>query len=180
MSAHVHPVPEWADSASMDAERYAQAYEAAKTDPDGYWREQAGRLDWITPFTSVKDTSFDEADFRINWFADGQLNVAANCIDRHLETRADQVAILWEGDAPGTDRRITYRELHEQVCRLANALKGLGVAKGDRVTIYLPMIPEAAFAMLACARIGAIHSIVFGGFSPESLANRIVDCDRAS
>ncbi|MBB4609666.1 acetate--CoA ligase [Sphingomonas yabuuchiae] len=177
MSAHVHPVPEWADSASMDAERYAQAYEAAKTDPDGYWREQAGRLDWITPFTSVKDTSFDEADFRINWFADGQLNVAANCIDRHLETRADQVAILWEGDAPGTDRRITYRELHEQVCRLANALKGLGVAKGDRVTIYLPMIPEAAFAMLACARIGAIHSIVFGGFSPESLANRIVDCD---
>ena len=177
MSAHVHPVPEWADSASMNAERYAQAYDAAKTDPDGYWREQAGRLDWIAPFTSVKDTSFDEADFRINWFADGQLNVAANCIDRHLETRADQVAILWEGDAPGTDRRITYRDLHERVCRLANALKGLGVAKGDRVTIYLPMIPEAAFAMLACARIGAIHSIVFGGFSPESLANRIVDCD---
>ncbi len=177
MSAHVHPVPEWADSASMNAERYAQAYDAAKTDPDGYWREQAGRLDWIAPFTSVKDTSFDEADFRINWFADGQLNVAANCIDRHLETRADQIAILWEGDAPGTDRRITYRDLHEQVCRLANALKGLGVARGDRVTIYLPMIPEAAFAMLACARIGAIHSIVFGGFSPESLANRIVDCD---
>ncbi len=177
MSAHVHPVPEWADSASMNAERYAQAYDAAKTDPDGYWRQQAGRLDWIAPFTSVKDTSFDEADFRINWFADGQLNVAANCIDRHLETRADQVAILWEGDAPGTDRRITYRDLHEQVCRLANALKGLGVARGDRVTIYLPMIPEAAFAMLACARIGAIHSIVFGGFSPESLANRIVDCD---
>ncbi|MBZ6382731.1 acetate--CoA ligase [Sphingomonas sanguinis] len=177
MSAHVHPVPDWADTASMDAQGYARAYAAAKSDPDGYWREQAGRLDWITPFTSVKDTSFDEADFRINWFADGQLNVAANCIDRHLETRADQVAILWEGDTPGTDRRITYRELHEQVCRLANVLKGLGVAKGDRVTIYLPMIPEAAFAMLACARIGAIHSIVFGGFSPESLANRIVDCD---
>ncbi|WP_394662617.1 acetate--CoA ligase [uncultured Sphingomonas sp.] len=177
MSAHVHPVPDWADSASMDAQGYARAYAAAKSDPDGYWREQAQRLDWITPFTSVKDTSFDEADFRINWFADGQLNVAANCIDRHLETRADQVAILWEGDTPGTDRRITYRELHEQVCRLANVLKGLGVAKGDRVTLYLPMIPEAAFAMLACARIGAIHSIVFGGFSPESLANRIVDCD---
>lgn len=177
MSAHVHPVPDWADSASMDAQGYARAYAAAKSDPDGYWREQAQRLDWITPFTSVKDTSFDEADFRINWFADGQLNVAANCIDRHLETRADQVAILWEGDTPGTDRRITYRELHEQVCRLANALKDLGVAKGDRVTLYLPMIPEAAFAMLACARIGAIHSIVFGGFSPESLANRIVDCD---
>ncbi|WP_294201942.1 acetate--CoA ligase [uncultured Sphingomonas sp.] len=177
MSAHVHPVPDWADSASMDAQGYARAYAAAKSDPDGYWREQAGRLDWITPFTNVKDTSFDEADFRINWFADGQLNVAANCIDRHLETRADQVAILWEGDTPGTDRRITYRELHEQVCRLANVLKGLGVAKGDRVTLYLPMIPEAAFAMLACARIGAIHSIVFGGFSPESLANRIVDCD---
>jgi acetyl-CoA synthetase len=161
----------------MDADGYARAYDAARTDPDGYWREQAGRLDWITPFTTVKDTSFAEADFRINWFADGQLNVAANCIDRHLETRADQVAILWEGDAPGTERRITYRELHEQVSRLANALKGLGVARGDRVTIYLPMIPEAAFAMLACARIGAIHSIVFGGFSPESLANRIVDCD---
>ncbi|WP_433909081.1 acetate--CoA ligase [Sphingomonas yabuuchiae] len=177
MSAHVHPVPQWADSASMDAQGYARAYDAAKSDPDGYWGEQAKRLDWITPFTSVKDTSFDEADFRINWFADGQLNVAANCIDRHLETRADQVAILWEGDAPGTDRRITYRELHEQVCRLANVLKDLGVAKGDRVTLYLPMIPEAAFAMLACARIGAIHSIVFGGFSPESLANRIVDCD---
>ncbi len=177
MSAHVHPVPDWADSASMDAQGYARAYAAAKSDPDGYWRDQAQRLDWITPFTNVKDTSFDEADFRINWFADGQLNVAANCIDRHLETRADQVAILWEGDTPGTDRRITYRELHEQVCRLANVLKGLGVAKGDRVTLYLPMIPEAAFAMLACARIGAIHSIVFGGFSPESLANRIVDCD---
>jgi acetyl-CoA synthetase len=177
MSAHVHPVPEWADSASMDAQGYARAYDAARTDPDGFWRDEAQRLDWITPFTTVKDTSFDEADFRIEWFADGQLNVAANCIDRHLETRADQVAILWEGDAPGTDRRITYRELHEQVCRLANAMKGLGVAKGDRVTLYLPMIPEAAFAMLACARIGAIHSIVFGGFSPESLANRIVDCD---
>jgi len=177
MSAHVHPVPEWADSASMDAQGYASAYDAARTDPDGFWRDEAQRLDWITPFTTVKDTSFDEADFRIEWFADGQLNVAANCIDRHLETRADQVAILWEGDAPGTDRRITYRELHEQVCRLANAMKGLGVAKGDRVTLYLPMIPEAAFAMLACARIGAIHSIVFGGFSPESLANRIVDCD---
>ncbi|WP_454278408.1 acetate--CoA ligase [Sphingomonas sp. Marseille-Q8236] len=177
MSAQLHPVPDWAASASMDADGYARAYDAARTDPDGYWREQAGRLDWITPFTTVKDTSFAEADFRINWFADGQLNVAANCIDRHLETRADQVAILWEGDAPGTERRITYRELHEQVSRLANALKGLGVARGDRVTIYLPMIPEAAFAMLACARIGAIHSIVFGGFSPESLANRIVDCD---
>ncbi|MCT8002954.1 acetate--CoA ligase [Sphingomonas sanguinis] len=177
MSAQLHPVPDWAASASMDADGYARAYDAARTDSDGYWREQAGRLDWITPFTTVKDTSFAEADFRIKWFADGQLNVAANCIDRHLETRADQVAILWEGDAPGTERRITYCELHEQVSRLANALKGLGVARGDRVTIYLPMIPEAAFAMLACARIGAIHSIVFGGFSPESLANRIVDCD---
>ncbi|MDQ1232326.1 acetate--CoA ligase [Sphingomonas sp. SORGH_AS_0879] len=177
MSGHLHPVPDWADSASMTADGYAQAYDAARTDPDGYWREQAQRLDWITPFTRVKDTSFAEADFRIEWFADGQLNVAANCIDRHLETRADQVAILWEGDTPGTERRITYRELHEQVSRLGNALKALGVARGDRVTLYLPMIPEAAFAMLACARIGAIHSIVFGGFSPESLANRIIDCD---
>ncbi|WP_312490305.1 acetate--CoA ligase [Sphingomonas sp.] len=177
MSAHLYPVPDWADRASMDAGAYASAYDAAKTDPDGYWGEQARRLDWITPFTTVKDTSFDEADFRINWFADGQLNVAANCIDRHLATRADQVAILWEGDAPGTERRITYRELHGEVSRLANVLKDLGVGKGDRVTLYLPMIPEAAFAMLACARIGAIHSIVFGGFSPESLANRIVDCE---
>ncbi|WP_343526018.1 acetate--CoA ligase [Sphingomonas sp.] len=177
MNAHIHPVPDWADSASMDGAAYARAYEAARTDPDGYWGEEAQRLDWITPFTTVKDTSFAEADFRIHWFADGQLNVAANCIDRHLATRADQIAILWEGDTPGTERRITYRELHAEVCRLANVLKGLGVARGDRVTIYLPMIPEAAFAMLACARIGAIHSIVFGGFSPESLANRIVDCD---
>jgi acetyl-CoA synthetase len=161
----------------MTAEGYRVAYDAARTDPDGYWGEQAQRLDWITPFTVVKDTSFAEADFRINWFADGQLNVAANCIDRHLDTRADQVAILWEGDAPGAERRITYRDLHEQVSRLANVFKRLGVARGDRVTIYLPMIPEAAFAMLACARIGAVHSIVFGGFSPESLANRIIDCD---
>ncbi|MET4898021.1 acetate--CoA ligase [Sphingomonadaceae bacterium jetA1] len=177
MDRQMHPVPDWAGSASMTAEGYRVAYDAARTDPDGYWGEQAQRLDWITPFTVVKDTSFAEADFRINWFADGQLNVAANCIDRHLDTRADQVAILWEGDAPGAERRITYRDLHEQVSRLANVFKRLGVARGDRVTIYLPMIPEAAFAMLACARIGAVHSIVFGGFSPESLANRIIDCD---
>ena len=177
MSAHVHPVPDWADTASMDAQGYARAYAAAKSDPDGYWREQAGRLDWITPFTSVKDTSFDEADFRINWFADGQLNVAANCIDRHLAKRGDQVAIIWEGDDPKDSKNITYRELHAEVNRMANALKELGAKKGDRITIYLPMIPEAAYAMLACTRIGAIHSVVFGGFSPDSLANRIQDCD---
>jgi acetyl-CoA synthetase len=131
----------------------------------------------MTPFTKVKNTSFNEADFGIKWFEDGALNVSANCIDRHVATQGDAVAILWEGDSPGEERRISYRELHEEVCRLANALKANGVRKGDRVTIYLPMIPEAAFSMLACARIGAIHSVVFGGFSPDSLAGRIQDCD---
>ena len=158
------------------AERDRQ-YDGAADDPDGYWREEAKRLDWITPFTQVKDTSFDEADFRIRWFADGALNVSANCVDRHLATRGDQVAIIWEGDEPGETKTLTYRELHRDMCRFANVLKSLGVTKGDRVTLYLPMIAEAAAAMLACTRIGAIHSIVFGGFSPDSLANRIQDCD---
>ncbi|MDQ4419772.1 acetate--CoA ligase [Sphingobium sp. DEHP117] len=174
----VHPVPaEWAANAKINAERYEAMYAAAATDAEGFWRKEAMRLDWMTPFTKVKNTSFNEADFGIRWFEDGALNVAANCIDRHLAERGDSVAILWEGDSPGEDRRITYRELHEEVCRLANALKANGVRKGDRVTIYLPMIPEAAFSMLACARIGAIHSVVFGGFSPDSLAGRIEDCD---
>ena len=174
----VHPVPaEWAASAKINAQRYEAMYAEAATNPEGFWRREAMRLDWTTPFTKVKNTSFNEADFGIKWFEDGALNVAANCIDRHLAERADAVAILWEGDSPGEDRRITYRELHEEVCRLANALKANGVRKGDRVTIYLPMIPEAAFSMLACARIGAIHSVVFGGFSPDSLSGRIQDCD---
>ena len=176
--SNVYPVPaEWADRAKIDAARYAAMSAQAAQDPDTFWRTEAQRLDWMMPFTKVKNTSFNEADFGIRWFEDGALNVAANCIDRHLAERADAVAILWEGDSPGEDRRITYRELHAEVCRLANALKANGVRKGDRVTIYLPMIPEAAFSMLACARIGAIHSVVFGGFSPDALAGRIQDCD---
>jgi acetyl-CoA synthetase len=152
-------------------------YAQAVSDPDSFWRREAQRIDWIKPFTTVKQTSFNEADFGIKWFADGQLNISANCIDRHLPARANDVAILWEGDDPSQSRRITYGELHEQVCRLANVLKSNGVRKGDRVTLYLPMIPEAAVAMLACCRIGAIHSIVFGGFSPDALAGRVQDCD---
>jgi len=178
MMTHVYPVPEeWTAKAKIDAARYESMYADSISDPDSFWRREAQRLEWMTPFTRVKNTSFNEADFGIKWFEDGVLNVSANCIDRHLAERGDAVAILWEGDTPGEDRRITYRELHEEVCRLANALRANGVRKGDRVTIYLPMIPEAAFSMLACARIGAIHSVVFGGFSPDSLAGRIEDCD---
>ena len=174
----LYPVGDAAKDARIDHAGYERLYAEAARDPEGYWRDEAQRtLDWITPFHQVKDTSFDEADFRIRWFADGELNVSANCLDRHLAERGDQVAIIWEGDEPGETRRVTYRELHGEVCRFANVLKANGVGKGDRVTLYLPMIVEAAVAMLACTRIGAIHSIVFGGFSPDSLANRIQDCD---
>ncbi|TNE39236.1 MAG: acetate--CoA ligase [Sphingomonadales bacterium] len=180
MSEAIYPVPaEWAANAKINAERYATMYEEASRDPEKFWTREAARIDWIKPFTKVKNTSFNEADFGIKWFEDGQLNIAANCIDRHAATRGDDVAIIWEPDSPGQERRITFRELKDEVSRLANAFKANGVRKGDRVTIYLPMIPEAAFAMLACARIGAIHSVVFGGFSPDSLANRIEDCDSA-
>ena len=174
--ADVRPAPN-APAGSIDREDYERRYQRATTDPEGYWRDQAKRLDWITPFERVKDVSFHEADFRIRWFDDGELNVSANCLDRHLATRGDQPAIIWEGDEPGESRTLTYRELHALTCRFANVLKDNGVAKGDRVTLYLPMVAEAAAAMLACTRIGAIHSIVFGGFSPDSLANRIQDCD---
>jgi acetyl-CoA synthetase len=174
----IFPVPEdWARRAQLDGAGYAAMCEAARRDPHGFWGEQARRLDWVTPPTRIKDVSFAEADFRIRWFEDGVLNVAHNCIDRHLPHRRDQVAIIWEGDEPDQDRQITYQALFHAVCRMANVLKKHGVRKGDRVTIYLPMIPEAAYAMLACARIGAVHSIVFGGFSPESLAGRILDAD---
>ncbi|WP_417230641.1 acetate--CoA ligase [Brevundimonas sp.] len=174
---NLYPVPpEWSQRAHMDAAAYATARKAARETPDAYWAEQAQRLDWITPPTIIKDVSFDRADFRIRWFADGVLNVAWNCVDRHLATRGDQTAILWEGDDPANSGAMTYRELHREVCRMANVLKDLGVVKGDRVTLYLPMIPAAAVAMLACARIGAVHSVVFGGFSPDSLAGRIEDC----
>ncbi len=177
MHETIHAVPsDWAASAHIDVKTYDEMYRRSLADPDGFWREQAARLDWMSPFTTVKNTSFAPGEISIRWFEDGTLNVAANCLDRHLATRGDKVAILWEGDDPAESRAITYRELHAEVCRFANVLKKLGVSKGDRVTIYLPMIPEAAMAMLACARIGAIHSIVFGGFSPDSLAGRIGDC----
>jgi acetyl-CoA synthetase len=175
---HVFPVPEAiAKSALIDKDKYNAWYKRSVEDPEGFWAEQAKRLDWIKPFTKVKDVSFQAPDVHIRWFYDGTLNLSQNCLDRHLATRGDQTAILFEGDDPSVSKAITYRELHEQVCKFANVLKGLGVRKGDRVTIYLPMIPELAVAMLACTRIGAVHSIVFGGFSPDSLANRIQDCD---
>jgi acetyl-CoA synthetase len=178
MMAAVYPVPKaWAGKALITQALYEEKYQASITNPDSFWREEAGRLQWMTPFTKVKNTSFNEADFGIKWFEDGQLNVSQNCLDRHLAERGDQVAIIWEGDEPSQSRKITYNELHKDVCRLANAMKALGVSKGHRVTLYLPMIPEAAMAMLACTRIGAIHTIVFGGFSPEALAGRIQDCD---
>jgi acetyl-CoA synthetase len=173
----LYPVlPEWAARAHMNRAAYDAARIAARETPEVFWGGLAQRLDWITAPTVIKDVSFARDDFRIRWFADGVLNVCWNCVDRHLAERADQTAILWEGDDPDQSGGLTYAELHREVCRMANVLKGLGVRKGDRVTIYLPMIPAAAVAMLACARIGAIHSVVFGGFSPESLAGRIEDC----
>jgi len=176
MTGKVYEVPaEWTKRAFIDDAKYKQMYERSVNDPNGFWAEQGKRIDWFKPFTKVKNTSFDPHNISIKWFEDGTLNVAHNCLDRHLAKRGDQVAIIWEGDDPKDDKKITYRELHAQVCRFANVLKARGVKKGDRVTIYLPMIPEVAIAMLACARIGAIHSVVFGGFSPDSLAGRIDD-----
>ncbi len=178
MSQDLIPVPQaWADRALMTAARYDEALERLRTEPDAFWMSLADRLEWISKPTKVKDVSFHKADFHIRWFWDGALNVSANCLDRHLPERADDVAIIWEGDEPDEARRITYGELHAEVCRMANVLKANGVRKGDRVTIYMPMIPETAMAMLACARVGAIHSVVFAGFSAESLAGRILDCD---
>ncbi len=167
---------EWAGRAWVDNDKYLEMYRQSTEDPETFWAEHGKRVDWIKPYGQIKDVSFAEDDLRIRWFHDGTLNVAANCVDRHLEARGDQVAIIWEGDDPAESSTLTYRELHEAVCRFANGLKALGAKKGDRITIYMPMIPEAAIAMLACARIGAIHSVVFGGFSPDSLANRIHDC----
>jgi acetyl-CoA synthetase len=164
-----------AASSLTDEAAYKALYQQSVVNPDGFWREQAERLDWIKPFTRVKQTSFDDHHVDIKWFADGTLNVSANCLDRHLEARGDEIAIIWEGDDPAEHRAITYRELHQEVSKFANALRGQDVHRGDVVTIYMPMIPEVAVAMLACARIGAIHSVVFGGFSPEALAGRIID-----
>ncbi|NNE84788.1 MAG: AMP-binding protein, partial [Alphaproteobacteria bacterium] len=172
------PVPdEWAKRAWVDNAKYLEMYQASIDDPEAFWDEQGKRIDWIKPYTKVQDTSFNADDLHVKWYYNGVLNPSANCLDRHLEKRGDQVAIIWEGDDPADDDKITYRDLYERVCRFANGLKSLGVKKGDRVTIYLPMIPEIAIAMLACARIGAVHSVVFGGFSPESIAGRIHDCE---
>ena len=178
MAETIHPVPrDWAETALIDADRYQAMYRRSLHDPEGFWRDEAKRIDWMRPFTTVKRTSFAAADFGINWFEDGTLNIAANCLDRHLAGRGDVPAILWQADDPAEPARtISYRDLHAQVCRFANVLKAHGAKRGDRVTLYLPMVPEAAVAMLACARIGAIHSIVFAGFSPEALAGRIQDC----
>jgi acetyl-CoA synthetase len=176
----IYEVPAaWASRALVDEKTYHAMYEASVRDPDAFWGEIGKRLDWVKPYTRVKNTSFDPHNVSIKWFEDGVLNVAYNCVDRHLAKRGHQVAIIWEGDDPKDDERITYQQLHSRVCRFANVLKSRGVKKGDRVTIYLPMIPEAAYAMLACARIGAIHSVVFGGFSPEALAGRIEDAKSA-
>src|SRR5271168_1609588 len=159
----------------LDEAEYFRRYRESIEDSNGFWGREGKRIDWIKPYTKVMNASYD-GDVSIKWYEDGTLNASHNCIDRHLAKHGDTVAILWEGDDPAEDRTVTYRELHEAVCRLANVLKSRGVKKGDRITIYMPMIPEAAFAMLACARIGAVHSVVFGGFSPDSLAGRIEDC----
>jgi acetyl-CoA synthetase len=174
----LYPVPaDFAAKARIRPADYTRLYAGAQGNADAFWLDQAKRLDWITPPSQAGDCSFDEADFRIRWFADGVLNLSVNCIDRHLPTRAAQTAIVFEGDEPGEGRTLTYAQLHAEVCTFANVLKSRGVKKGDRVTLYMPMVPEAAVAMLACARIGAVHSVVFGGFSPDSLAGRIQDCD---
>jgi acetyl-CoA synthetase len=177
MSQKLYPVPpDFAANARIKRADYQRLYAESISDPEKFWAREGQRLTWIKAYSKIRDVSFNAKDFRIRWFYDGQLNVSANCLDRHLADRGDKVAIIWEGDDPTKSERITYKQLHERVGRCANALKSLGVQKGDRVTIYLPMIPEAAVAMLACSRIGAIHSVVFGGFSPDSLANRIADC----
>src|SRR5579871_3571175 len=176
MSDKVYDVPaEWAKRAWLNTAKYEEMYKRSLADPNGFWAEHGKRIDWFAPFSKVKNTSFDAHNVSLKWFEDGVTNVAHNCIDRHLPKRANQTAIIWEGDDPSKSKHITYAELADRVGHFANVLKAHGVKKGDRVTIYLPMIPEAAYAMLACARIGAIHSVVFGGFSPDSLAGRIED-----
>ncbi|HUN51766.1 MAG TPA: acetate--CoA ligase, partial [Candidatus Sulfotelmatobacter sp.] len=167
---------DWAKKAWCDEAGYAALYRRSIDDPEGFWREQGKRIDWIKPYSKIKDVSFGADDLHVRWYHDGVLNAAANCLDRHLAKRGNQPAIIWEGDDPKDSATITYKQLHAEVCRFANVLKANGVRKGDRVTIYLPMIPAAAYAILACARIGAVHSVVFGGFSPDSLAGRVLDC----
>ncbi|MEC7209489.1 MAG: acetate--CoA ligase, partial [Pseudomonadota bacterium] len=163
--------------ALVDEAKYHEMYAESLRDPEAFWGEHGKRIDWTRPYTKVKNTLYSKENVSIKWYEDGTLNACVNCVDRHVDARGDDIAIIWEGDEPDQAAKITYRQLHEEVCRFANVLKQQGVGKGDRVTIYMPMIPEAAFAMLACARIGAIHSVVFGGFSPDALAGRIQDCD---
>ena len=175
--SETYPVAEYYQAnALVDDARYRAMYRSSIENNERFWREHGQRLDWIEPYTKVRDVSYARDDLRIRWYEDGVLNVCYNCVDRHLADKRDQTAIIWEGDDPEQDLRITYGQLHDRVCRFANVLKAHGVARGDRVTIYMPMIVEAAVAMLACARIGAVHSVVFGGFSPEALAGRIRDC----
>src|SRR6195256_2302370 len=177
MSEKIYDVSaEWSKRAFIDDAKYREMYERSVKDPNGFWAEQARRVDWTRAPTKIENVSFAPGNISIKWFEDGVLNAAYNCIDRHLAKRAGQTAIIWEGDDPSQSKHITYRELHDEVCRFANILRNRNVEKGDRVTIYMPMIPEAAYAILACARIGAIHSVVFAGFSPDSLAQRINDC----
>ena len=177
MSVKTHKVQAaWKKNALIDNEGYLKMYKQSVENPEKFWGKHGKRIDWFKPYTKVKNTSFT-GNVSIKWYEDGITNVCYNCVDRHLKKRGDQTAIIWEGDNPFDDKKITYNELYEQVCRLSNVMKANGVKKGDRVTIYMPMIPEAAYAMLACARIGAVHSIVFGGFSPDALAGRIVDCE---
>jgi len=174
----IFPVPaEWAERALADEAKYTEMYENSVADPETFWGEHGKRIDWIKPYTQVKDVSYAPDDLHIRWYHDGTLNASANCLDRHLDTRGDQTAIIWEGDNPAESQNLTYRELYEQVCKFSNVLKANGAKKGDRITIYLPMIPEIAVAVLACARIGAVHSVIFGGFSPDSIASRIHDSD---
>ena len=170
------PSDDFKANAIIDKQKYDEMYSESINNPDAFWSKHGLRIDWIKPFTKIKDVSYEHPSVSIKWFEDGELNVSANCIDRHLEKRGNQTAIVWEGDNPAESKHVTYNELHHQVCKLANVYKNLGVAKGDRVVLYMPMIPEAAYAMLACARIGAIHSIVFAGFSPEALAARVEGC----
>ena len=178
MTSQLYPVsPATLERTLIDAETYEEMYARSLSDNEGFWAEQAARVDWIKPFSIVKDVNFSKDDLHIRWYEDGMLNVCYNCVDRHLESKGDDVAIIWEGDDPGRDLKITYSELHERVSKFANSLKALGAKRGDRITIYMPMIPEAAVSMLACARIGAVHSVVFGGFSPDALAGRISDCE---
>lgn len=175
--SQLYTVPDHIKSkAKINNDKYLEMYQQSVDDPDGFWREQGQRISWFTPYTKVKNTTFEPGNVSIKWFEDGTLNACYNCIDRHLDDKADKTAIIWEGDDPSVDKKITYGELHKEVSRFANGLKKLGIGKGDRVAIYMPMVPEAAFAMLACARIGAVHSVIFGGFSPNAIADRINDC----